>query len=59
MREQLRVGGGVTDAFQARMCSVFAHWEHADAWRLKERTLHLLGLLYEPDVSSTGDVPGQ
>lgn len=59
MREQLRADGGVTDAFQAGMRSVFAHWEHADAWRLKERTLHRLGLLYESDGSPVDDVPGR
>ena len=32
--------------------STFGHWSHADAWRLKERTLRRLGRLYEPDLDT-------
>lgn len=59
MREQLRIAGGVTEDFQAGLRSVFAHWDHADTWRLKERTLHRLRLLYEPDGNSTEDASGR
>ena len=30
------------------LTATFAHWDHADAFFLKERTLRRLGLLYEP-----------
>jgi len=39
--EQLRVG----------LRATFAHWAFADAWRLKERTLARLGLLYPPEAT--------
>ena len=46
---ELRAAGGDQLAVQAGLRSVFAHWDHADAWHLKTRTLRRLGLLYEPD----------
>lgn len=35
-------------ALWASLRATFAHWSHADTWRLKERLLRRLGLLYDP-----------
>lgn len=48
LRATLREAGGDLAAIDEGMRSVFAHWRHADSWRLRERTLRRLGLLYEP-----------
>jgi RNA-directed DNA polymerase len=34
-------------AFFDSLRATFAHWDHADSWRLRERTLRRLGLLLE------------
>ena len=36
-----------TPTLRADVRAVFGHWGHADAWRLQERTLRRLGLLFE------------
>ncbi len=35
-------------AFAQSLRSTFAHWRHADTWRLRERTLKRLGKLHDP-----------
>lgn len=40
------------ERFRESLRAVFAHWDHADSWRLKERTLRRLGLLYEPGLEN-------
>lgn len=44
---ELQAGGNV-EGFRDGLTATFAHWDHADAWHLKERVLRRLGLLYEP-----------
>lgn len=48
LRGELHTAGADLLTVQAGLRSVFAHWDHADAWHLKTRTLRRLGLLYEP-----------
>jgi hypothetical protein len=48
LRERLEAARGSPEAmagFLASLRSTFAHWEHADSWRLREKTLRDLGLL--------------
>jgi uncharacterized protein YjiS (DUF1127 family) len=35
------------ERFIASLRSTFAHWEHGDTWRLREKTLRELGLLHD------------
>ena len=37
------------DRFLASLRSTFAHWEHADSWRLREQTLRQLGILWREE----------
>jgi hypothetical protein len=37
------------ECFMASLRSTFAHWEHADSWRLREKTLRELGLLHDEE----------
>lgn len=48
--ERWRAGEVGTAAFEAGLEATFAHWAHADSFRLRERTLRRLGLLYEPGL---------
>jgi hypothetical protein len=48
LADRLAVARGNPDAmkaFLASLRSTFAHWKHADSWRLREKTLHDLGIL--------------
>jgi RNA-directed DNA polymerase len=48
LRERLAAAQGSPEAMAgllASLRSTFAHWEHADSWRLREKTLRDLGLL--------------
>ncbi len=48
LREKLEMSRGDPQAmrsFLASLRSTFAHWEHADSWRLRKATLRELGIL--------------
>lgn len=49
LKRALRDAGGDLSApdFASARAAVFSHWDHADDWRLKERTLRRLGILAE------------
>ena len=47
----MRLGRGETladEPFRDGFRATLAHWDHADSWRLKEKVLRRLGLLYAP-----------
>ena len=51
-----RADRGAWKAFAVSLRATFAHWEHADSWRLRESTLRELGLLQqEHDGAREGD----
>ena len=43
----VRAGQIPQEALTQSLRSTFAHWAHADTWRLRERTLRRLGLFYD------------
>lgn len=47
-RDQVAAGTLDPDAFRDSLRSTFAHFAHTDDWRLRERFLRRLGLLYVP-----------
>lgn len=50
MRWRMAHGESLTDpSFRAALRAVFAHWGHADAWRLRNRALWELGLHADGD----------
>jgi hypothetical protein len=54
LRWRMRGGEDLrTPAFRESLRAVFAHWEHADSWRLRERALHELGLHVDDDIRRT------
>ncbi len=58
LRERLQAARGSPEAmagFLASLRSTFAHWEHADSWRLREKTVRDLGLLAGADNADDPD----
>lgn len=57
LRWRMHQGETLANAdFRAALRSVFGHWSHADSWRLREKTLHALGLHWRGGDDDEGDV---
>ena len=55
MRWQMQQGWGWSDErFRTGLRAVFAHWAHADSWRLRERVLQDLGIFAGDDNGPRG-----
>lgn len=49
---EVRAGQADPDELYASLRATFAHWDHADSWRLKGRLLRRLALLPADDLES-------
>lgn len=45
---EVKSGLAQPEALWESLRSTFSHWDHADTWRLKERLLRRLSILYDP-----------
>lgn len=55
LRWRAEQGGDLSDPeFREGLRAVFAHWRHADTWRLRDRTLWALGLHPMDELSREG-----